>query len=189
MEKKTIIHGLPLVRQNIKILKRVSDNLKPYHPANYKYGELLGKDYYLEDDVCIRDWRKKKDSQNNAFREKLVHKTKSGIKVRSKSEILIADTLYDLGIEFKYEVRLKFMRETVYPDFEILHPKTYKLIWWEHLGMIDDPEYICKNMEKIIEYGRVGVFPGKTLIITYETKEKPLTYEMINQRLVEYNLI
>ena len=189
MEKKVITHGFPVLRDNLKLLKKCRDGLKPYHPSNYKYGDLLSDVYYLGDDVCIKDWRKKPDSQNDAFRENMIHKTKSGKMVRSKSEVLIADSLYDAKLEFKSEAALGLINRTVYPDFEILHPKTHKLIWWEHLGLVSDQEYVCENIEKIIEYGRAGIIPGKNLIITYETKEKPLTHEVINQRLKEFDLI
>ena len=189
MEKKVITHGFPVLRDNIKLLKKCKDGLKPYHPSNYKYGDILGDVYYLEDDVCIRDWRKKPDGQNDYFRETLIHKTKSGKKVRSKSEVFIADSLYDLGLEFKCEAELRLAKRVVYPDFEILHPKTHKLIWWEHLGMLDDPRYVVDNLGKIIDYCSAGIVPGKNLIITYETKEQPLTHEMINQRLVEFGLV
>lgn len=189
MEKKVITHGFPVLRDNLKLLKKCRDGLKPYHPSNYKYGDLLSDVYYLDDDVCVRDWRKKPDSQNDYFRKGLIHKTKSGKMVRSKSEVLIADSLYDVKLEFKSEAALGLINRTVYPDFEILHPKTHKLIWWEHLGLVSDQEYVCENIEKIIEYGRAGIIPGKNLIITYETKEKPLTHEVINQRLKEFDLI
>lgn len=188
-ERKTITHGLPILRGNIEALRRCMSELKPYNPLNYKYGDLLNKAYYLEDDVCVRDWRKKPDSQNDYFRKGLIHKTKIGKMVRSKSEVLIADSLYDAKLEFKSEAVLRLANRTVYPDFEILHPKTHKLIWWEHLGLVGDQEYVCENIEKIIEYGRTGIVPGKNLIITYETQEKPLTHEVINQRLKEFDLI
>ena len=189
MEKKTIIHGFPVLKKNIKAMEKCVSKLRVYHPANYKYGELLGSSYYLAGDVCIKEWRRREENRNKHFNEGLIHVTRGGKKVRSKSEVLIADALYDSGIEFKYEAEMRLANRIVYPDFEILHPKTHKLIWWEHLGMIDDPEYVCENIEKIIEYGRAGITLGKNLIITYETKEKPLTHEMINQRLVRYDLL
>ena len=189
MEKKVITHGFPVLRDNLKLLKKCRDGLKPYHPSNYKYGDLLSDVYYLDDDVCVRDWRKKPDGQNDYFREGLIHKTKSGKMVRSKSEVLLADSLYDAKLEFKYEVGLRLIDRMVYPDFEILHPKTHKLIWWEHLGMVDDETYVTDNLERMIAYGKAGIVPGKNLIITYETKKKPLTHEKVNQRLREFDFI
>lgn len=187
MEKKTIVHGLPVLKQNIKALEKCVDQLQPYHPSNYKYGDLLGKEYYLDDDVCLRDWMKKPEGLNPAYPEQRIHETKKGILVRSKSEVLIADALYDLGINYKYETVLDLGGEKKYPDFEILAPNN-KLVWWEHLGLIDDPNYVVYNLRKLIEYAKHGIVLGKNLIITWETKEMPLTRSMINEQIRSFAL-
>ena len=195
MEKKTVIHGLPVLKENIKVLQENLDKLKPYHPTNYKYGEKLGSGYYLKGDVCIKDWERKEGNQNHRFSDGLVFDTKSGIEVRSKSEAMIADALFDAGLRFKSETGVVINRamgggeRKVYPDFEILHPKTNRLIWWEHMGRIHDTDYVSSNLQKILDYGRSGIIPGKNLIITYETAGEPLTRKKINTALRAFGLI
>ena len=189
MEKKTIVHGLPILRNNIKAMEKCVSKLKPYDPLDFKYGELLGKDYYLDDDVCVREWEKKPDRQNPYHRERLIHETKCGIKVRSKSEMLIADTLFDHGLEYKNETKLRLEGRNYYPDFEILHPKTRRIIWWEHLGKLADPGYVFENLDRIVVFGRNGIVVGDNLILTWETQEMPLTHAMVDQRLREFGLI
>lgn len=68
--------------------------------------------------------------------------------VRSKSEIWEVQGLSDQGVAFLYEFPLKLMDmhgvpRTVYPDFTILNQKTHELIYWEHFGKMDDPEYLA----------------------------------------------
>ena len=189
MEKKTLIHGLPLLRKNIRTMERGLTDLKQYHPFMFKYGEILGSDYYLEGDVCIREWKKKKEIMNPYRREDLVQETKKGVKVRSKSEGMISDMLYDKGILYKYETALKLGGKTVYPDFEILHPRTGELIWWEHLGKADSGPYVQKNLERLEAYGRSGIIQGKNLIVTSETLDRPLTRTTASRKLREYGLI
>ena len=189
MEKKTIVHGLPILRNNIKAMEKCVSKLKPYDPLDFKYGELLGKDYYLDDDVCVREWEKKPDRQNPYHRERLIHETKCGIKVRSKSEMLIADILYDLGIRFKYETILVSGRKLMYPDFEFIHPKERRIIWLEHQGLIDDPKYAIDAFEKQDNYGRIGIFPGKNLILTYETDDHPLTRGAVMEKLAQLDIV
>lgn len=190
MEKKVIVHGRPMLRRNIRAMEKCLNKLAVYNPTNYKYGNLLGQEYYLDGDICVKEWRgKEKSSQNRFHREDLIRRTKSGILVRSKSEEDIADALYDLGVEFRYEPALRLERRTVYPDFEILHPKKHKLVWWEHFGGLDDPAYTLRNMYKIAEYGKAGITPGNNLIITCETKAMLLTRDVINHALKENGLI
>ncbi len=80
------------------------------------------------------------------------HKTKSGIMVRSKSEVIVANLLTDNGIEYEYEKPLKLIgRETpIKPDFTFKHKgKTY---YWEHLGMMVLREYRDKWEKKLKLY-------------------------------------
>lgn len=190
MEKKTVVHGAPILRKNIEAMEKCVAVLSPYHPTSFQYGELLGEQYYLDDDVCIKEWEKKLDNQNSAYLEYKIFDTKKGDYVRSKSEAIIADTLFDYGIKYKYEPRIIVDGKVRYPDFEVLHPVTYELNWWEHLGRLDDPVYVWNNLEKITTvYGRNGIVLGKNLILTYETSDKPLTRSAVIERLKNQGLI
>lgn len=71
------------------------------------------------------------------------YKTKTGARVRSKSEKLIADSLHDHGFRFEYEKTLTLDGYVIHPDFCL---SDYDLII-EHLGLIDrNPDY-QKNWE------------------------------------------
>ena len=189
MEKKAIVHGRPILKENIAALGHCLSRIRPYDPASFKYGKYLGSEYYLEGDVCLSEWEERKSSQNFYYDEGLIHGTRSGARVRSKSEVMIADELYDNGIKFKTEPALELDGRIIYPDFEIVHPKAHKLVWWEHFGMMDDPEYAYNAMKKLTEYERNGIVFGENLIITYEMAMAPLTHEMINERMRHHGLI
>ena len=189
MEKKTIVHGLPILRRNVDAMEKCVSKIRPYHPLDFKYGDLLGSEYYLPEDVCVREWMKKPECQNPFRPEDRIHETKRGVNVRSKSEMLIADTLFDHGLEYKNETKLRLEGRNFYPDFEILHPKTRRIIWWEHLGKLSDPGYVFENLDRIVVFGRNGIVVGDNLILTWETQEMPLTHAMVDQRLREFGLI
>ena len=128
-----------------------------------------------------------------------------GIRVRSKSEVIIADTLTRLGIPYLYEFPLTLKSGgrgvgdsrdsrnaggkttepraqspgsrhsiTVYPDFLCLNLRTRQEFIWEHFGLMDDPEYSEKFVQKIHTYGENGILPGKNLIFTTETEKEQL---------------
>lgn len=97
-EKKTIVHGLPILRKNIKAMKKCAGLLVPYSPTCFEYGEEPGRKHFLEDEVCFSEWSKKPECQNPWHPENRIHQLKRGIKVRSKSEVLIGDSLSDYYI-------------------------------------------------------------------------------------------
>lgn len=111
--------------------------------------------------------------------------TGKGLRVRSKSEIIIADTLDRLGIPYRYEfpVELKKMG-TVHPDFYVLRIKDRQEFCWEHFGMMDDPEYAERAIKKIAAYAHSGWIPGKNMIVTFESCSSPLSEQQV-ERIVE----
>ena len=115
--------------------------------------------------------------------------TKKGERVRSKSEKLIADTLFDLGIEYKYECPIVLKGYgVVYPDFTILSRKTGKEIYWEHDGKMDDPKYSEKTVRKINSYIYNEIIPGDRLMLTFETSNIVLNDRTIKKMIDNFLL-
>jgi exodeoxyribonuclease V alpha subunit len=74
--------------------------------------------------------------------EGLIHRTRNGTAVRSKSEVIVADTLERLGIGYVYEQRLASPddpRDFRLPDFTVSYQGD--TFYWEHLGMLSVPAY------------------------------------------------
>ena len=106
--------------------------------------------------------------------------TERGEKVRSKSEVLIADLLFRNNIPYRYEYPLYLDgMNTVYPDFTVLNVRTRTEYVWEHNGMMDDPEYAARAVQKICAYEMNGYHAGENLILTFETSEQPLNLKII----------
>lgn len=114
--------------------------------------------------------------------------TSTGQRVRSKSEVMIADILTRLGIPYHYEFPIRLKNYTVHPDFYCLNLHTRQEFVWEHFGMMDDPEYAQNAVSKIQDYQKNGYFPGKNLITTFETKSTPICTKQIDQIAREYLL-
>ncbi len=106
--------------------------------------------------------------------------TSRGERVRSKSEMIIADILAKHGVLYKYECPLRLEAGegsgalTVYPDFTCLNLRTRDQFLWEHLGRMDDPEYSHKTVAKLRGYRKNGSILGKNLLITMESDGLPL---------------
>ena len=124
--------------------------------------------------------------QKNKFHpENLIHKTRSGAYVRSKSEVLIARILSEYLIPFRYECALQLGDKCIYPDFTMLHPVTGEVFYWEHFGLMDDASYSQNAFSKMHLYTSEGIIPSVHLITTYETEKHPLSVEMIEE-IVKY---
>lgn len=74
--------------------------------------------------------------------------TEKGERVRSKSELLIAEHLNRYGIPYRYEkpLELKDRCRIVIcrPDFTTMNKRTSRLFIYEHLGRMDDTDYVAK---------------------------------------------
>lgn len=146
------------------------------HPARQK----LIAPIYEPDDVYIQKWQSV-NYEGKGFKDDVPEfYTSTGIRVRSKSELIIADLLNKEKIPYRYEYPICLNGiGRIYPDFTTLNTEKRKEIIWEHFGMMDDPVYIEKAIQKIALYEQNGFFPGDNLILTYETRKNP-----INQKLV-----
>ncbi len=90
----------------------------------------------------------------------LIHRTRKGIAVRSKSEVIIADLLFTKNIDFQYERVLQAADGTCRaPDFTIEDDTSGVTIYWEHLGMLQRPSYRRKWAQKQAWYRRNGILP------------------------------
>lgn len=90
----------------------------------------------------------------------LVHVTGGGVLVRSKNEVIVAGVLDELGPgTWTYEQPLHGTDGTVrLPDFTITAPDG-RTVYWEHLGLLDDPDYAQGWERKKEWYAEQGVLP------------------------------
>jgi hypothetical protein len=89
----------------------------------------------------------------------LVHRTDRGELVRSKSELLIANLLRQLGAAYDYEAPFTGGDgRVVRPDFTVVTDLGDTVVW-EHLGMLSDPRYAAKWAKKKAWYADNGVLP------------------------------
>jgi exodeoxyribonuclease V alpha subunit len=82
------------------------------------------------------------ESVDRYYANHLIHRTSTGVLVRSKSEVIVADTLTRLGISYEYEKKLASPDNPTdfrLPDFTVSYEGD--TFYWEHLGMLAVPSY------------------------------------------------
>ncbi len=107
----------------------------------------------------------------------LIHRTRKGLAVRSRAEIIIADAMTDANVTFEYEKPLVLGGSTRYPDFTIEDEISGQTYYWEHLGLLQRADY-RRNWDKKLKWYRQngikprdeGGGPSGTLIVT---EDKP----------------
>lgn len=196
-------HVLKKARGLISTLEKFLKNLPPElcsasienflsekNPVRRKYLT----DPVLSDEEFVKEWlavEYKGKSFSENYGELI---TDRGERVRSKSEMLIANKLAALGIPYRYEFPHKLrdrygFKITVYPDFTLLNKETRKEIIFEHFGRMDDPEYVSHTLEKLSLYGRNGIFPGSRFIFTTETSNHSFDMRLFEKQLKAVGII
>lgn len=124
------------------------------------------------------------EKDDKYFEENLIHKTKKGDFVRSKSELIIADKLFDNGIEYEYEKELFIDGMKKIPDFTISYMGDE--YYWEHCGMMSNADYKKKWEDKKIWYADHGIIEGENLITTYEYANSGFDSQSIDKLIDKY---
>ena len=117
--------------------------------------------------IC-KEWENEPFETNTYPFEQEPLRTKKGELVRNRAECLIANTLFDLHIPYRYECAVKLPDgSTVYPDFTILHPKTLEIFYLEFFGKMDDPGYAISAFSRIRRYANSPIFPKLIMIFDH----------------------
>ena len=171
----------------IKLLSSINF-LKVYDELSEARRKLVNP-YVMTDEQYVENWLSVEYCGKEFFEDNSVLTTERGEKVRSKTEKILADKFYSMGIPYRYEypVNLKGYG-TVYPDFVLLNVRERKEVYFEHFGMMDYPEYCQKAILKLENYTRSGIYIGKNLLVTFETFRNPLDMKTVEQMLKEFIL-
>ena len=184
---------LPKVLREDQILNMYLQKIPedPFKSVNLKVkpGVLAMADsVYISDEDYVRHWLDF-EYEGLSFKEgDAEFFTRKHERVRSKSEILIANALAELGIPYRYECPLHLPGRTVYPDFTALNVRKRRVIYIEHMGLLLDPDYCESALKKIHAYEAAGYYIGRQVLIFHETLSDPLDMELVYRKLSEFLL-
>ena len=148
---------------------------------------LLVEPYVLPDDEFAKRWQAKKYTGGNFSEDESSCYTKRGERVRSKSEQIIADRLFDAGIPYRYEYPLEYEgNKHIYTDFTVLNKRTRTAYRWEHFGKMDDPQYRRIFFWKVSMYAQLGFIQGVNLIFTFEDRDNPLDTRYLDRLIRKF---
>lgn len=174
---------LKRLEQNIATLRKIKLNDLSFETVYDALGNAYKRvplEYYNDENV---NWSNQPYEQSNYRPEMKRHTTSRGLKVRSKSEVIIAETLYAYDINFRYEEVMWVNEHQFIPDFTIMTPSN-RMFYWEHCGMTNNPEYMRHHKWKMEQYEKIGIVPWKNLIVTYDTEEGIIDTNVIRSEIL-----
>lgn len=199
-QKQYYLTMKPLIEKELKALKHL---VKNYHPQQrervYESLSVERRAFITPIEGSKEDRIQKWNETNYKFQETLhsvfypegkKYITEQGELVRSKSEVIIANILYqyrdDLVYVYEYPLNLRLDDRiiTIHPDFKIMNIHTGKITYWEHAGLLDEPAYANDFTKKINTYANNDLLIGRDVVITCETTDNPLDIKVI-KKLVE----
>ncbi len=189
--------------KNLEMNLRAADSFLAFHTGveerdiidSIDEDILAHSHVYMNDPVLNPEkWMQEKPFAENTIAIETPNYSIRGDALRSKSEVIIADSLFKVNIAYKNEFAIKLWdpftkREVVrFPDFTIRHPRTGKIILWEHLGIMDEEDYATKACNKLQLYAENGFNVGDNLIITMESSGAPLSSRYVNHLIRKFFL-
>lgn len=194
--EKNIAKGIAQRDYDIQVVKNVAARIKAINTFLNMYSKTDLKMLYqkmnpcrrelisapiVSDDEYIKRWLAV-EYEGKPYAEDVPEIfTERGERVRSKSEKIIADKLYALGIPYRYEYPLVLAGNVkMHPDFTILKMPAREEVYLEHFGMMDDGTYVDSALYKLNTYERNGIYPGVNLFITHETSRSPLNTKVLD---------
>ena len=189
LRKEALQDEYELISRNIELLRTTIFQIQDYSPSaemlklmnRYKIVEhdLLNR---IFDNVTPSNWEMEPYNQSNYKPEEKRQINSRGLRLRSKSELLISEKFYEYGLEFRYEQILEFDGVRVVPDF-IVRRNDGKLFIWEHEGFTHDKTYIERQFKKTQLYASQGIVPWDNLIITYDNSDGIIDLRIVDSEI------
>lgn len=134
----------------------------------------------------VKQKEAKKVAAGKKYASNYKHMTDRGELVASKSEEMIANMLYTMGIRYEYEKEMHVAGVKLRPDFTVWR-RDGSMVIWEHAGLLDDAAYKQQFERRMELYRKEGYTQMKNLIVTYD-ENGAFSMAMIRRMITAYGL-
>lgn len=129
---------------------------------------------------------KVKEIEGKYLSDYLIHAASDNTMLRSKSELIIYETLLRYQLDPLYEQELTINGQTKLPDFTIIDDDSGTIYYWEHCGMLTNDVYKQRWERKKQWYYENGILPleegggpNGTLIVTTDSSKNGISIPAI----------
>ena len=188
VRKEYVTSALKIIDQDIRAVELAYKRYKPID-ENIIMSQFLSKYPELKEGIYhgpvdTEEWVKRFPRMDNYHPENLIHTTYNGTSSRSKNELYIASRLDHHGIIYRWDCPTGIPGLFRNPDYTILRRRDWKIIYWEHFGMMDIPSYREEYKEKLREYEEAGIVPWDNLIMTFDTVKGGMRADIIEAMII-----
>lgn len=199
-EKRFLKKALSELDMNISDLESAMNSLRVFNvkevnrslPKSYIMSdELLAKVAGLSEEerwytAALKEKEISEKQLSDFFKSGRKHSAKDGTKLRSKSEVIIANALIDKEIKYIYESTIKINNMPLHPDFVFYSYSRSRPLIWEHAGMMGDEKYRKEFADKLSAYIEGGYIPCVDIIFSFDTTDGNVDSELIDRLIEEY---
>ena len=169
--------ALKIIEHNLRVLGKAQKELLPLsidsilNGMAQKYRMVPDKYFYsVRRAKAIKreqySWAEEAYNKSEHMPDSRIHTTSRGLEVRSRAELLIAETLYKYDVPFRYEQILCVGKYDLVPDFTFLDRNDNEF-YWEYCGMMDKMDYVDRHLWKRRLFEGVGISEWNDMIYTY----------------------
>ncbi len=172
-------------------LKLMNQYMRQYQPIDrLSVLQALPSAYHDTEDLRLSagDWEQEPYDKSTQYPEWLTHQTLKGELVRTKSEALVANLLYNKGIPYHYEENLKLPEGVIAPDFKIVVRSENRFKLLEHCGLLGSDKYVRRFNWKLQTYIRNGYIPWRDVFFTFDDPHGSIDTKAISQMMDNYFL-
>ena len=181
---------IPALESEIKAMRSFAKKYDPERkiaawkavPAGCE--ELIKNIFPTDEEICIAWENEPFPASDYPSDNGDRYMTKKNEAVRSRIEHITANTLYDMGLHYRYECRLDLNNSYIYPDFTVMHPATHELYYIEIFGMMDLPDYAAHAFQKIQKFADAGL--ASKLIPIFDSSSAPTSVNLMKKIFAEY---
>ena len=202
LDPEDIVGSLSRAARNLPNLSCLKAGKIPQDgiPDGMRWGDVRSEDgrldntqpNYIQEEPAARmeahrKWALEEYEQSTYKPEEKIHLTSSGVYVRSKSEALISEKLFDRDVPNRYEQIIRLEGKKYAPDFTF---RDFRGEWffWEHAGKMNEVKYVRRHLKKMSVYERCGIVPWKNLIVTYDTLDGGINMAFIDS-IIRYQIL
>lgn len=191
-------HTAANLESNLKEMNRLAARYKPIDPNLLR--ERFPKAYQFDDPSIFRQagtideraWAKAARQgdycASESHPEHLTQIAADGHYVRSKSEVIITNSLLSHGLSVRHEEERVFSGMPIAPDFTVYSEKLHREIIWEHFGLMNDPRYRITYQRKMAAFAAAGYYPYFNLITTFDDADGNIDSRLIEKLVQEFFL-
>lgn len=195
VRKQVLIDEQAALMYNIKILKDTLSQIQEYTIDREAFS-LQKQNPAIESNIIqsvfykpeLSAWEAEPYEQSDYKAEDRKQVNSRGLRLRSKSEVLISEKFYEYGIEFRYEEVLHIGDVRLVPDFTIRR-NDGKIFVWEHEGLTNVKKYLEWQLKKTQLYATNGFVPWDNLIVSYDNSDGNIDLRVVESEIKNKLLI